>query len=710
MELLLLVVSAQKHEMGSEASRLFHTSGGTIGRSASCDWVLPDKLRHLSGKHLSVSYHDGAFYLTDTSTNGVFINGSAEPLGRGNQYQLRHGDRIQLADYEMVVEVRDDPRRIPSSFDRTEFSGAGFDNDNLIDSAVDQDRFDPVSAFGDDKPAESASFGGFGGDDLLNGFGNGGSHDPYKGFLGDGDLQKDHDSVMDSYFEPPKPFESQWDNFNASLDNSPPDQAKEEKLESFSALDPDPYDVQQPSGQQAQQDILADFGGATEQSPKTEPPKDYFVGLQQDQPAQQPRDDLSNKSDDKDSFPDFAEPQPPSFTETLQQPDISKPERVEPELSFEPEPAQQNDEIATSESIDPWEQSPAQDMFGQPEQTDQPVEEGGFGLDMFGFSSESASPENTSQTERFSQAESFSANEPINPFESFEAPAATDQASPDQPQPNLQPEAAPFDEVSPFGIEPPVSHPAEASAAVQQPSPQPPPSQPRHKEPVIRQYHSHNQPPVQPEPPPQAAIPEAPVKMDKAFLMLLDELGIDPNTIPAQQLQVLPKIIGQITRKTIGGLIQLLMSRANLKNEFRMSVTMIQTQENNPLKFCVNEEQAIKQMLVNPMTGYLGPVEAVEEALNDFQVHQLAVMSATRSALNYMLKRLDPERLEKKFEDSKSKGVMLGNKRARYWEAYKEFYQDILEEENVFQSLFGNEFANAYEKQVQAYLNGKKGG
>lgn len=248
------------------------------------------------------------------------------------------------------------------------------------------------------------------------------------------------------------------------------------------------------------------------------------------------------------------------------------------------------------------------------------------------------------------------------------------------------------------------------------------PEQPVHHEPVIRQYQHHSNqqhPPSQPTSTPQPAVAEPslpvkmeslPVKMDKAFLILLQELGIDPSTVPPEQLNVLPKIIGQMTRKTIGGLIQLLMSRANLKNEFRMSVTMIQTQENNPLKFCVNEEQAIKQMLVNPMTGYLGPVEALEEALDDFQVHQLAVMSATRSALNYMLKRLDPERLEQKFEDSKSKGMMLGNKRARYWEAYKEFYQDILEEENVFQSLFGNEFANAYEKQVQAFLNGKKGG
>ncbi|MDE1465471.1 type VI secretion system-associated FHA domain protein TagH [Spartinivicinus poritis] len=697
MELLLLVVSAQKHEMGSEASRLFHTSGGTVGRSASCDWVLPDKLRHLSGKHLSINFHDGAFYLTDTSTNGVFINGSTEPLGRGNQYQLRHGDRIQLSDYEMVVEVRDDPHRIPSSFDRTEFSGAGFDNDNLIDSAVDQDRFDPVSAFGDDKPAESSSFGGFGGDDLLNGFGTGGSHDPYKGFLGDGDLQKDHDSVMDSYFEPPKPFESQWDNFNASLDNPPPEQAGEEKLESFSALDPDPFDKPQ-SADQNHQDILADFGGATEQS-QTEPPADYFAGLQQDQKEKSTDNLPADRTDSqKDSFPDFSELQP-TLSEPLQQAAEPKPEPADQGFSFDPEPDQREDAAPNNENTGPWGQPPAQGTIGQLESADQPAEGGGFGLDMFGFSSEPAQPESSTQ------AESFSSNEPVNPFESFEAPPTpTEKALPDQPKPSFQPEAELFD------VEPPVSHPAETPAAVQQPSSQPADPQPRHQEPVVRQYHSHNQPPTQPEPPPQAAVPEAPVKMDKAFLMLLDELGIDPNTVPAQQLQVLPRIIGQITRKTIGGLIQLLMSRANLKNEFRMSVTMIQTQENNPLKFCVNEEQAIKQMLVNPMMGYLGPVEAVEEALNDFQVHQLAVMSATRSALNYMLKRLDPERLEQKFEDSRSKGVVLGNKRARYWEAYKEFYQDILEEENVFQSLFGNEFANAYEKQVQAYLNGKKGG
>ncbi|WP_163831894.1 type VI secretion system-associated FHA domain protein TagH [Spartinivicinus ruber] len=707
MELLLLVVSAQKHEMGSEASRLFQTSGGTVGRSAGCDWVLPDKQRHLSGKHLSINYRDGAFYLTDTSTNGVFINGSVEPLGRENQYQLRHGDRLQLADFEMVVEVRDDAHRIPHNFDKTEFTGgdfghpaAGFGQDNLIQSAVDQDRFDPVSAFGDEKPAESSSFGGFGGDDLLNGFGSGGSHDPYKGFLSDDGLQKDHDSVMDSYFEPPKPQESQWENFNASLDNPPPEQSSEESFESFSALDPDPYNLPQPAEGKPHEDILAGFGGATEQQ-KTEPPTDYFAGQPEPQ-SQEPADDFAAK---KDSFPDFEEPQQPTFSEDFKQrPELEQAAPEEPIFPFDEQQSSSNDSFS-GESFSAFDQFttesfqevpadiPDQDISAQPEPSSESTENGGFGLTMFGFVDKPETEEDPTEKSPFAE-ESFNSFEQKEPEMSFANQTPLEQLKPDIPQ------------SSSFEVEPSASSVSEppASSRPQQPA------QPSHQEPVIRQYQNHNQPAAQSSPPPQPTVPQAPVKMDKAFLMLLDELGIDPDAVSPQQLQVLPRIIGQITRKTIGGLIQLLMSRANLKNEFRMSVTMIQTQENNPLKFCVNEEQAIKQMLVNPMIGYLDPVEAVEEALNDFQIHQLAVMSATRSALNYMLKRLDPERLEQKFEDSKSKGMVLGNKRARYWEAYKEFYQDILEEENVFQSLFGNEFANAYEKQVQAYLNGKKGG
>ena len=77
--------------------------GGTLGRGVSNDWVLSDEKRHLSGRHAIVKFQNGSFYITDKSTNGLFVNGSPVPLGKDNTARLKGGDILKLGGY--VVEV-----------------------------------------------------------------------------------------------------------------------------------------------------------------------------------------------------------------------------------------------------------------------------------------------------------------------------------------------------------------------------------------------------------------------------------------------------------------------------------------------------------------------------------------------------------------------------------------------------------------------------
>lgn len=77
----------------------------TIGRSLENDWVLADPDRVLSKTHCRIDPAPNGFTVTDTSTNGVFINGSAAPLGRGQSMALSDGDRIKLGDYEITASM-----------------------------------------------------------------------------------------------------------------------------------------------------------------------------------------------------------------------------------------------------------------------------------------------------------------------------------------------------------------------------------------------------------------------------------------------------------------------------------------------------------------------------------------------------------------------------------------------------------------------------
>lgn len=105
MALKLRVISDHYKALGKRSSRLFGVTGGRIGRSTDNDWVLPDPDRYVSSHHCKVSFKAGKWLLEDTSTNGVFINGSDSPASLEGPYSLQDGDRLRLGDYEIIVSI-----------------------------------------------------------------------------------------------------------------------------------------------------------------------------------------------------------------------------------------------------------------------------------------------------------------------------------------------------------------------------------------------------------------------------------------------------------------------------------------------------------------------------------------------------------------------------------------------------------------------------
>ena len=105
MALRLQIVSRHRQSLGERGMKEFGQNGGTIGRSLESDWVLPDGQRFLSSRHASIDFRSGSYYIIDTSTNGVYVNGSDQPVGRGNPQRLFSGDRVRLGDYEILVEI-----------------------------------------------------------------------------------------------------------------------------------------------------------------------------------------------------------------------------------------------------------------------------------------------------------------------------------------------------------------------------------------------------------------------------------------------------------------------------------------------------------------------------------------------------------------------------------------------------------------------------
>ncbi|MCW8935089.1 MAG: type VI secretion system-associated FHA domain protein TagH [Gammaproteobacteria bacterium] len=89
----------------TESSKTFDEQGGTLGRGKNNNWVLDDPERFLSSSHCQFSCENGQFYITDTSTNGTFLNGSVNPMGKGSRLPLNEGDSFVLGDYAFAISI-----------------------------------------------------------------------------------------------------------------------------------------------------------------------------------------------------------------------------------------------------------------------------------------------------------------------------------------------------------------------------------------------------------------------------------------------------------------------------------------------------------------------------------------------------------------------------------------------------------------------------
>ena len=80
MTLTLTIRNAATLDNGMPTEFVLHRRGALVGRADTCDWSLPDPQRHISSRHCEIKFHDDGYWLSDTSTNGTFVNGSSNPV------------------------------------------------------------------------------------------------------------------------------------------------------------------------------------------------------------------------------------------------------------------------------------------------------------------------------------------------------------------------------------------------------------------------------------------------------------------------------------------------------------------------------------------------------------------------------------------------------------------------------------------------------
>jgi type VI secretion system protein len=107
MSLSLKITSYQRLTPNQQSEYRAESDSFTIGRNHENDWAIPDPQRFLSGVHCRISKTGNDYFITDTSTNGVFLNGSEARLTRNEPVALKAGDRFRIGDYEFEVVIED---------------------------------------------------------------------------------------------------------------------------------------------------------------------------------------------------------------------------------------------------------------------------------------------------------------------------------------------------------------------------------------------------------------------------------------------------------------------------------------------------------------------------------------------------------------------------------------------------------------------------
>ena len=160
---------------------------------------------------------------------------------------------------------------------------------------------------------------------------------------------------------------------------------------------------------------------------------------------------------------------------------------------------------------------------------------------------------------------------------------------------------------------------------------------------------------------------------------------------------------GQVLRIVIEGLMEVLRARGEIKNEFRLPQTTFKPRENNPLKFSVNVEDALHNLLVKHNPAYLGTTAAFEDAFVDVRCHQMAMLAGIRAGFQFMLQRFDPATLKQQFDSKPGRKIGLPfGAQGRMWEQYEEFYHEMTADaDDAFRRLFGDQFGRAYEEQLK---------
>lgn len=147
--------------------------------------------------------------------------------------------------------------------------------------------------------------------------------------------------------------------------------------------------------------------------------------------------------------------------------------------------------------------------------------------------------------------------------------------------------------------------------------------------------------------------------------------GVSPQSLSTQDPGAFAEQLGGLMRLIAEELKGLLAARAESKRIARSTnQTMIQAQDNNPLKFSPTVDDALQLIFGQPRSGYLDAKRAFDESFRDLKAHQIKTYSAMQHALRMLVEDLDPQAIAEATTPEGGIGGLIGSRKAKMWETY----------------------------------------
>ncbi|WP_167371876.1 type VI secretion system-associated FHA domain protein [Xenorhabdus beddingii] len=197
------------------------------------------------------------------------------------------------------------------------------------------------------------------------------------------------------------------------------------------------------------------------------------------------------------------------------------------------------------------------------------------------------------------------------------------------------------------------------------------------------------------------------VKLEgKLLAALLDGMGLNhfqPLQFDEHIMYQLGKLLSQLSQ----GIMALNAARTQLKHQANAEMTQILTDANNPFKLLPSGQAVLVQMFGTHMPGFMAPEQATRDILIELQAHQLGMIAGLHSITADILQSFEPDVIERRAreEGGFSRLSLSSTYKASLWDYLSKYHQKIAHEFKQHHVLFGENFLQAYEAEVERYKN-----